>query len=986
MKMKRDLIATLLAGTAAVPAIAAAQSAPYAAASDMQPVNVSVSTSRPGQEPSPTDATDTPPGGTSEQSRTPAAGEAITEIVVTGSRLARAGYSAPTPVTMLSAESLSTKAPSNLPDALNQLPVFTGSISNAQDRNSNAGRVRTGNYLNLRTLGPQRVLVLQDGLRLPPTGNAGGTDANMIPQLLIERIDIVTGGASAAYGSDAVSGVVNFVLDKNFTGLKLLAQGGISSRDDNDSNRFGAAFGQSFLDDRLHVIASAERYHSEGISPKSSRKGINENYAVIGSGTAADPFFNASNVRFSTVTEGGYILDGQLRGRQFLPDGRVGAFDAGVPTGRAGLSYGGEGAVFPASRTTLSAAATTEQFLGRVSYDLGSDITAYVQGTYNHAVNSDSPQPITRSASTTSTRIFAENAFLDAADRALLGTTPSFTIARFLTDFPFYSVEQETHAVVANAGLEGPIGASGFNWDINYTYGRTRFNASSLDADMQRYYAAIDAVHNTSGQIVCRITLTNPGLQDNCVPLDILGSGNPSAAASAYVTRLSTWNAVNAMHDVEASVSGEPFSTWAGPVSFVIGGEYRHQTLDQSSNSNPATPPSFTGIRGVPTNTGQFSMTNVSLAQGSYSIKEGFGEILVPLAKDSIIGKSLDLNSAFRYTDYSTSGSVKTWKVGSTYEPGFGLRGRVTASRDIRAPTLYELFAGPSLRIQSYSDRLTNQLAQYSEVNQGNVNLRPEIGSTLTGGIVFQPEFLPDFAISADYYRISIRDAIASQYTSVQVLDLCALSNYTSPLCNQVIRPLGPTDTSAANFPSRVNIFQTNVAKIRTDGLDLEASYRTSLLGGMLSGRVLATRLFNYTVKGSASAAKVEYAGYADFPDTGNQPFPMPKWRGNLELTYTTGGLAVSVQERYIGSYQRSGLFVFAQNNFGSVAYTDLSLSYDVNMPRGTCQLFTTVNNLFDRDYPIAPIGSNPGLAISTFRSIYDVTGQYFTAGVRMSF
>lgn len=964
--MRKGLIATLLTGSAIVPVLAI------------------------GAQPASAQVVKEPPAQTAQEDAAQAVAAAETsedasqDIVVTGSRVARAGYSAPTPVTMLQADSLTAKAPASLSDGLNQLPVFTGSISNAQDRNSNAGRVRTGNYLNLRSLGAQRVLVLQDGQRLPPTGNAGGTDANMIPQLLIERIDVVTGGASAAYGSDAVSGVVNFILDKKFTGLKLQAQGGISSRGDNGSTRLGAAFGHSFLDDRLHIIGSAERYQSDGIAQRSSRAGVNENYAVIGAGTVADPFSNVSGVRFNNVTDGGYILDGPLRGQQFLSNGRVGAFNAGTPTGRSGLSYGGEGAVFPASKSSLSAAATTEQYLGRVSFDLGSGTSVHLQGTYNHAVNSDHQLPVTRSSSTTGMRIFAENAYLDPADRAALGATPSFGLTRFFSDFPFYTAKQETRATVLNAGIEGGLGS--FKWGVNYTYGRTRLDSSALDLDMERFYAAVDAVRNPAGQIVCRVTITNPGVQDGCVPLNVFGVGNASPEAIGYVMRRTTWRAINTMHDVEGSISGEPFSTWAGPVSVVVGAEYRRQTLDQVTNSNPATPPSFTGIRGVPTNTFAFSFTNVTAATGAYSIKEGFGEVVVPLAKDSVIGKSLELNGAFRYTDYSTSGSVQTWKAGGTYEPGFGLKARVTVSRDIRAPTLYELFAGPTQRVQSYSDKLTNQLAQYTEVSQGNPNLRPEVGSTLTGGLVFQPGFLRGFAFSVDYYRIKIRDAIASQYSSIQVLDLCANSNYTSPVCSQIIRPLGPTNTTTANFPSRVNIFQSNVASARTEGLDMEASYRTSLFGGTLSSRLLATRLISYTVQGSATAAAVEYAGTADFADSGNQPFPMPKWRGNLDLSYAQGGFTIGAQGRYIGGYKRSNLFVYKNNAIGSVFYTDLNLSYDIRTPHGDFQIFTTVNNLFDRGYPITPIGSNPGLAVSTFRSIYDVTGRYFTTGVRVRF
>ena len=964
--MVRTFVAALLAGSALIPAAASAQAA--------------------SANETPADASST---AASEQPITPS-GATASDIVVTGTRVVRAGYQAPTPVTVLSTATLAQKAPSSLPDALNQIPVFQGSISNSQDRNSGSARVRTGNYLNLRSLGPQRVLVLQDGLRLPPTGNAGGTDANMIPQMLIDRVDIVTGGASAAYGSDAVSGVVNFVIDKNLNGVKIQAQRGISQKGDNGSYRIGMAAGTSLLDDRLHLTFSAERAHSDGITDKSSRKYVNEDWAVIGAGNAADPFRNVTGVKFNTGSDGGYILSGPagIVGKQFLPNGRIGAFNPGTATGRAGLGFGGDGYAF-SHFSTLVASSATNQFFGRLSYDLGNNTNAYVQASFNTATNSDASASVSATG-TASPTIFAENAFLNPADRALFGSAASIKLSRNLPEMPNTPVTQRTKALVINAGVGGPLGGT-FKWDVNYTYGRTRFNNENIQNNNIRFFSAIDAVDEGSfrtgvanGNIVCRVTLTNPTTAPGCVPINLLGAGSVTSAARNYVLGVSTWQSVNVLHDVEASISGEPFSTWAGPVSVVVGAEYRHQTLDQISNSDTGTVVDWTslGIRGVP-NPGDTRLygTSVPFAKGSYSIKELFGEIVVPLAKDSAIGKSLELNGAFRYTHYSTSGAVQTWKLGGTYEPVDGLRLRGTLSRDIRAPTLYELYSGESLRGQSYSDKLTNTLTGYNEVNRGNPNLRPEIGTTLTGGIVLQPSFLPGFAVSVDYYRIRIRDAIASQFTSVQVLDQCANSNYTSPLCAQVIR--FPT----TNLIQRVNIFQTNVATIRNEGLDFESSYRTNFLGGTLSARVLASRLISYTTQGSATAPTVQYAGVADFSDTGGIPFPMPKWRGNFDLTYTSGGVTVSAQERYIGSYNRSALFVYAENHIKPVVYTDLNVSFDVKPSRGPAfQFFVTVNNLFDRDYPLVPLSSNPGLPIATFRSVYDVVGRSFTSGVKLKF
>jgi outer membrane receptor protein involved in Fe transport len=904
---------------------------------------------------------------------------------VTGSLVNRAGFSSPTPVAVATTDVLTRGQPSSIPDALNQLPNFQGSESNNQDRNSNSGRVRTGNYLNLRSLGTQRVLVLQDGERLPPSGNAGGTDVNLVPQMLVKRVEIVTGGASAAYGSDAVSGVVNFILDKNFEGVSATAQGGISSRSDDKSYRFGVAGGTSLMGDRLHLEGSAEHYHSDGIDNRGTRPGMNQLYAISGTGTAANPFVFIQNVHYSQVAPGGYIATGPLAGKQFLPDGTVGPFAAGPAAGVAGLSFGGQGVTYPLDQT-LSASETTDQIFGRADYDFSSHLNGYIQFSYDTASNADASISSSRSTSTTPTTIFSGNAFLPASVQASLGASPSFNVFRLFTDWPAYAVKQDTSAFILHSGLSGDFGKT-WKWKLNYAYGDTRFTSQALDVNTQRYYAAVDAVRDASGNIVCRVSVTNPSLLPGCVPVNIMGLGGASTAGINYVMQQATWSVTNVMHDISGTVSGEPFSTWAGPVSVAAGAEYRHQTLNQVSNSNPAVPVDYTGIRGVPTGSGAFFGTVVPLAHGQYGITEGFAETVIPLAKDLPLAKSLELNGAFRVTNYSTSGQVQTWKFGATYEPIEDLRFRGTVSRDIRAPTLSELFSGATVRAQPFADPLTGVNAFYSEVNSGNSKLQPEIGQTYTVGVILQPTKIPGLHVSADYYDITIRGAIASQFSGAQVLALCAASGYTSPVCTQVNRPLGPTNTSPGNFPTSVSIFQTNVSSIKTRGIDFELQYHHALGDGQLGVRGQATHLISYTTQGSSTAAVVEYAGTADVSDQGGIPFPLPKWRGNLAFDYTRGPLSLTIAERVIGGFDRSHLLVYAKNGVGSVGYTDLTVSYDVKGWRDSkTQLFLTVNNAFDTTYPIVPISSVPGLALPTFRSVYDIVGRYFTAGVRMRF
>jgi len=227
------------------------------------------------------------------------------DIVVTGSRIVRNGDTLPTPVTVVTTDSLLKTSPSNIPDGLKKLPAFANSRGTAVqgDATDNA----TGAYLNLRGFGIQRNLILLDGHRVAPTSYTGAVDTNVLPQMLMSRVDVVTGGASAVYGSDAVSGVVNFVLDKKFTGLKVEANSGISSRGDAFSWRAAAAFGTNFANDRGHFMASFEHFDQKGIL-KEARASGRDGYGVVGSGTAANPFRGVNNVTNSLISFRGSIF------------------------------------------------------------------------------------------------------------------------------------------------------------------------------------------------------------------------------------------------------------------------------------------------------------------------------------------------------------------------------------------------------------------------------------------------------------------------------------------------------------------------------------------------------------------------------------------------------------------------------------------------------------------------------------------------------
>ena len=910
----------------------------------------------------------------------------VDQIVVTGSRIVQAGYSAPTPVTVMATEELNKRAPSNLPDALNQLPQFAGSISQNAQADTGASKVRSGNYLDIRALGPQRVLILEDGRRVPPTSSNGATDANLIPQMLVERVDVVTGGASAAYGSDAVSGVVNFILNKNFTGFKTILQTGIASRGDYESEKAGIAGGVTFLDGRLHLLGSAEYYHNDGIHDRASRytssgENIESMVTIGGFGTAAQPYYYVAGARNNTSALYGYIMNGPLAGRQFLADGSVAPFTPGpaIP-GRAGYGIGGDGTPSLNRGRTGVPTITTKQFFGRVSLDATDNVTAFAQMSHARGTNLD------RNGNGGSTppsgaTIFRENPYLPAAVLPLLGTATSFNVSRSFPEWSGEPTTQKSKSTNITLGVDATFGTAVAH--LYYTHGDTNFRTDAYGADNRKLYAAVDAVRAPNGNIVCRITLTNPGLMDDCVPLNIFGRDTASPEARSYVRDYSIWGATNKVDLVAGDVSFEPFSLWAGPVALAIGAEYRKQHLVQTSNSNPALPVDFTGLRGVST-TNRFGSVNVGVADGSYTVKELFGELAVPLLDGSAVG-DLDVNAAARYTDYSTSGPVKTWKVGASYNPIQAVRFRATVSRDIRAPSLFDLFAGKQQTTSPLSDLHTNTSRGTNVISSGNIDLVPEVADTYTIGAVFSPEWLPGFNMSIDYYNIAIDKAIAQPFTYIQMADLCENSNGTSELCQQIIRPLPFSNRTVDNFPIEVRLQNLNLANVKTAGVDFEASWRGQLAGGAFGVRILGTRLMDYIQQNSSQSPARQYAGNADFIQ-GFYPLPMPKWRGNLEVNYARGPVSVGLQERMVGGFNISDQFVYTNNRIKKTFYTDVNLSYAVEAFGVQSDIYLTINNLFDQKGRLFLISPVPGLNIPTSRNVYDVIGRYFTLGVKSRF
>lgn len=936
------------------------------------------------------------------------------DIVVTATRIVRDGYTAPTPVTVASAEELAKATPTNVPDALNKLPNFQNSLGPGKSANNFAAIPIHGNILNLRGLGtptanpkgPLRTLVMVDGVRVAPTEYIGTIDSNVIPNLLLSRVDVVTGGASAAWGSDAVAGVVNFVLDKKFVGLKGNIQAGVAQRGDNANQRIGLAFGTKFAGDRGHLLLSTEYYNNNGMY-RDAREAGTGGYAWVGStvgcvntttdatacspGGTLNPYKIAGNVRIASAYEYGkiYATGNPYNGYRLNSNGTVQPFDTGTATGSAGIQIGGDGYTIPAHTTAIAPSKTYQNF-GRLSFDVSDNFNIYSQLIYSRTeMNYDAMANTLVQGSPTAT-IYEGNPYLPAALAATLAPGGSIGLSAYYSGNQ-NRVTESTDFIQSTTGIEGKI--AGWKVKADYTHGESTHSMATAGLwDWKKFFAAVDVV-SVGGTPTCRV-LTDPTVAaqySGCQPINLF-AGNPavsSPAGYAYATGTSRYRARFKHDSFTASISGSPFSLPAGPVDVVVGGEYRKQSMTLTSNADPANLDTaakkatyFAGLRGVQSASLYYWLTNVGVADGSLDVKEAFGEVAVPLLKDAPLAQQLSLNGAIRLTDYSTSGSVTTWKAGATWKPVSDFLLRATYSRDIRAPNLYELYRGDTSGIGIVLDPVSGLNQNASTVSGGNRNLKPEVAKTLTIGGVFTPSFIPGFSMSVDFYKINMTGAIDA-LTAQQILNICGTAG-TAPECGLITRP------SAGAFPSMVRISESNISFLKTQGIDFDASYRTRVgNNGALGVRLYANYLDMFDTQLYAGQPVIHYAG-ANV--VGSNPVSYPHWRGSLAVDYTVGPFGINVSEQYVGGMNRflnasaPALSNFVNGSVPAYIYTDLSVRARISRDKGGyVELFGTVNNLFDTQPPIIP-GITPGVNLATNISTYDMIGRAFTAGARFKF
>lgn len=874
---------------------------------------------------------------TSAASNKPTETSKIEAVVVSGSRIDRTGFIAPTPTLHVDAEQLTQGARDNVAAALNDIPQFRASLS-AQTTGTtiNGGSAP----VDLRGLGTSRTLVLVDGRRF-----TSDNDLNVIPTVLIKGVDVVTGGASAAWGSGAVSGVVNIMLDRSFTGAKFGAQYGQSSFSDARQRRFEAAYGTPFAGGRGSFVIGAEYLNNEGVAPKTTRPNVGR-WRVLPNGSGA--FVNTPNVGDADISLGGLVLDGVLMGQAFNPDGSLSTFQGGTTVGYSAI---GSNAPSTDDITPLVAPQRRYATMASVVYDITDNLTLTADIRHSRMWNSYLFYVDSNYGDLT---IKSDNAFLSNAVRTAMQNAgeSSFTMGRFNSDMSANGLVYDRPNTQATVALDGRFGKN-WRWSTYYSQGKSEINFSIPGQLLTKEYAqAVDSVRDpVTGNPICRVSLSDPS--NRCVPVNLFGFGAPSQAAIDYVTGAAQQWGKTTLNVGGASVRGEPWGLPAGDVSIAAGFEARREKIDVTVG---------------PDDTAQAFLTyNNSPMAGSFVVKEAFSEVLVPIVRDLPGLHKLELNAAARVSDYDTTGNIWSWKLGVTNEFAPGFIGRITQSRDIRSANLTERFATTQIGYSYVNDPVTGQSGNIKTVGGGNSGLLPETADTLTFGMTFTPSRSSGLNMSLDYFRIKIDDVI-SRVGAVAVLSRC--QNGNAALCARVTR-----DANGAILS--IDSTYINLARYKTDGFDAEISYSTPLnrifsdAPGRLQLRAVGTLVRSLTTDDGVS--KMEYVrSQNDSWSPG-----VPRFRAMTSAKWQGDVFGAGLRLRYISAGDGDRTSDIVNNHIGAYTYADLNLSAKLPVFRGyQAELYATVTNLGDKSPP-------PG---SMFSPYYDVIGRYITVGARLAF
>lgn len=914
----------------------------------------------------------------------------VQELVVTGSRIVASGVAAPTPVTVLDSTKMLQLAPAALDDVISQLPAFRNN-SGPNQVQRNAGSTTTGQSIaNLRGLGGARTLTLVDGRRMVPTNPSATTSTAIIPLGLVKRMEVVTGGASAAYGSDAVAGVVNFILADRLEGVRGSIYGGISEHGDNEEVGANIAFGINGAGDRLRLVVGVDYNKNWGVGNIYSRPwsavqpGNSGNPISFGAsrpaGTAA--FGWANGVQFANQTPGGVInsattLTGAastvLNQLTFNPDGTTSPLVRGPVFGNLMINSNSNPIATPMAQWNLKQPLEQLASMARISFDVSETMTLFADVNYARSRVVTFSQHHQAAAIT----IRADNPFLPAGIRAQMtaNNIASFNMGRVNTDWLGTSADNTYQSAQGVIGVKGSI-FDKFRWDASFTHGRSTVDAQVYSTREANLSAALFAVRDSSGNVVCGPIASNPNFAPNrltnsvqpgnvlpgCVPMNPFGVGNVTDAVRDYVSGFQPTEITMDRTVAAVNLSGPLFRLPGGNAQIAVGAEARWDGLDQVADDLQ--------IRGL------YSAGNNRSYSGRERVQEAYAEIELPILDQ------ISLNGAIRRTNYRQSGSVTTWKVGGTLEPLEGLRLRATRSRDIRAPSLSDLFLlGGVSATGSFVNPFNGQSDRLPVQTTGNAALRPETADTFTAGITYEGHnALAGLRLSLDYYRIKVKDVIAT-VGATDVLARC--------FGGQQIYCSAITFDNSPFGIAKIFVQPFNQSLLDVEGVDAEIGYRTRLAGVGLPGEIDASmfiswlRHYRSTDLAGPGGTTLDFAGYQN---------SAPKQTASAFLSYHLDPITIGLQMRAFSSISYSPLFFgpgeagynpalstsINKNRFEPQAMFNLNLAYDLKIAGRKVQLFGNVANLTNRNPPEFAIA-----AINLGGNPYDYVGRSYKFGLR---
>jgi outer membrane receptor protein involved in Fe transport len=962
----------------------------------------------------------------------------VEEITVTGSRIRRTtDFDTANPTTVVDADYLQKLGIVNVGDAVKQLPANIS--NNSPTTTGNANFFIGSTIANLRGLNPffgSRTLNLVNNRRFVPTNQGDGVDLNFIPSIMIDRIDIVTGGASAAYGSGAISGVNNIFLTRKLEGGKAEIDFGQTGQHDGDDKHVGLAYGSSLFDDRGHFVVGYEYQKLDAVGCFNARDWCREGngfYQNVPS-TGKPGFILGSNLRANQISTTGVFYNNKPGATTTFQGNAAGTgtstFNlAPLPYGIGAATNvvpGGDGRSIY-QYTNLRSPVKRNVAAGTFTFALTDTTNLSVDLSYGKVESTN----ITGAQDANGQRILNDSAFLSspaliAAQAANQVTPMTGSVYAPLNKDWTSQVDSRTDFTTdvkrAAIGFDGLFGDSSWSWDAYYQYGKTsRDQRVNDNRHLVAYLMATDAVVGAGGQIQCRVTRdgyalaaqqnptyanVDPNLANGCVPLNPLGNGAISQTAHDYAFGFLDERLDYQQQVVAGSVSGDVWEGFgAGPVQTALGVEYRKEKGENIA------------AQGLPDYVRRdFLIQYGESFAGDVDVTEGFVETNIPVLKGVTGAQKLEFNTAARLSKYDNQGkfgttgeqrthNIFTWKVSALWDPVAWLRFRGSQSRDSRAANFRELyyrqviaaggtfgFCGPA---GANTDPCTYDL-------RGNTNLRPEKSDTTTLGLVFTPkEWAPGLQLAADYFRINVMNAV-NQASSRVVLDGCNKGAGDPTLCAglQLANPGDYTDIVTLTG------FAYNGKGYTYKGVDFTGSYLWELNDvSSLNFRLIGTRMIDQKYQATDLLPQYNVVGQTGTANSflsDNQP--TAKWVTNFQTTYSRGAVAVTGAARYLseGTFNYRGVTADASGNFATPplggatlssnhvpSYAAFSLSGSYNFENvsvlKSLQLFGVVDNLFDRNPPIA-VGNGANGNGGTNPIFFDTMGRSFRIGVRSTF